>query len=100
MLLAPSLPLPNDGGGGSPRELHPTSQGSMAALCLPPVLDWRRVAEVGVRPPSLGVIRFHFPVVARLPAVHSGTPRLWGQPRAAAVVFPKGRYVLCEREEP
>lgn len=63
-MLAPSLPLPNDGGGESPRDLHPISQGSMAALCLPHVLDWRRVAEVRVRPPSLGTIRFHFPVVA------------------------------------
>lgn len=98
-MLTPSLSLPNGGGGGSPRDLHPISQGSVAALCLPHVLDWRRVGEVRARPPSLGTIRFHFSVVARLPAVHSGAPRLWGQPRAAAVLFPKGRYVLCEREE-
>lgn len=64
MLLAPSLPLPHDGGGGSPRDLHPTSQGSMAALCFPHVLDWRSEGEVRAGPPSLGTIRFHFPVVA------------------------------------
>lgn len=31
------------------------------------------------------------------PAVLSGAPKLWGQLRA--VVFLKGRYVLCEGEE-
>lgn len=35
MLLAPSLSLADGGGGGSPRDLHPVSQGSMAGSASP-----------------------------------------------------------------
>lgn len=67
----------------------------MAALCLPIVLCWMRVAEVRARPPSLGTIRFHFPVVARLPAVRSGAPRLWGSKGECCVKGKSHRdYVL------
>lgn len=38
ILLAPGLPLPSDGSGGSPRDVHPKSQGSMAALASP--MSW------------------------------------------------------------
>lgn len=94
MLLVPSVPLPCRGGGGSPGGLNPASRGSAAALCIPCGLDvgagwWR--GEVRLRPPRLGILRFHFPVSAQLLAGLSGAPRLQGQPRAAAVGFLQGQ---------
>jgi len=87
-LLAPSMPCPCRGGGGSPGGLHPASWGSAVALCLPHGLGvgagwWR--GEVRVSPPRPGILQFPFPVPAWLPAGLSGAPG--GQPRAAAMGF-------------
>lgn len=103
MLLGLSIPNPCQAGGGNPEGRHLASRGLSTALFIPCGLDvevrlcW---GEVRIRLLQLILLWFHFTVPAQLPPGLSGAPRLWDQPRTAAVGFLQGKDMLGRSEKP